>query len=79
MAQSTITEVDWGAEINLCNAAIIAAGTSDVINYTIAGRTITKSREDMYKHREWLYGRYNEAVAGSSVTLVDMSGIGRIY
>lgn len=79
MAQSEITETDWGAEINVCKAAIVAAGTSELINYTIAGRTFTKSKKEMYTHLEWLYARYNETIAGSSVTLADMSGRRGVY
>lgn len=74
MAQTAITEVDWGAAINACNTAIVASGGSDVVSYSIAGRTITKSKEEMYKHREWLYAQYNLEVYGSSVTLIDNSG-----
>lgn len=71
MAQTAISEPDWGAAYNTCAAAIAASGTSDIISYSIAGRTVTKSRREMYEHLDYLREQYNIVSAGSSVTLID--------
>lgn len=74
MAQSALVEPDWGAAINLQRQRIADSEGSDIVTYTIAGRTVTKSKEEAYRHLEWLQAQYDRVLGGSAVTLVDMSG-----
>jgi hypothetical protein len=77
MAQTTYTPPDWGAALNAIDAALAAGAAldTDIVSYSIAGRSFTKSREETMKHRAFVYEQYTLIVHGN-VTLVDGSGQG---
>lgn len=72
--QTTYVPPDWGAALNAIDAALAADPASDIISYSIGGRQFTKSRDEVFKQREFVLGEYNRTIAGSSVTYANMNG-----
>ena len=79
MAQTTYTPPDWGAALNAIDAALAASSglDTDIVSYSIAGRSFTKSRAETMKHRDFVYEQYTLNVHGN-VTLIDGGNRGYI-